>query len=320
MTAVLRAHHALNEAGLTGAGRLIRAANSANEVWFIGPYVLRINPHPDQELLTHERNVLQALFPSVPAPKLVAYGTGEFCEWLVVKRLPGEQLGRLWATMPTPDRRAAITALGHALRSLHAIDPIVHGLDLAPFIDTLGCPHQLPVQRLLDRCLEASRLPFVDRGIIADAASVVSANADALDDEPTALIHGDVHFENVLWDGTTAGLLDFEFARPGPADLDLDILLHSLAEPEMHLGADYAAPKRSDFDRVTEWLRTAYPGLFSHPRFADRMVVYRLAFEIRALLEDPPDRPVNELPVHHPYIRLARVVQGRSDLGWVLAP
>jgi hygromycin-B 7''-O-kinase len=320
MTAVLRAHHALQEAGLTGVGRLTRAANSTNEVWFIGPYVLRINPVVDQAILVHERNVLQALCSSVRAPKLVGYGQGDLGEWLVVERLPGEELGRRWMTMAVDDREVAITALGHALRHLHATDPVAHGLDRAPFITSLHCPHQLPVERLLERCIEASRLAFVDKGLIAEVVGVVTANADAIDDHPSSLVHGDIHFENVLWDGTTVGLLDFEFARPGPADLDLDILLHSLAEPDMHLGADYTAPKRADFERVPEWLRAAYPELFSHPRFADRMVVYRLAFEIRALIASPPDRPVSQLPVHHPYIRLERVVQGRSDLGWVLAP
>ena len=46
--------------------------------------------------------------------------------------------------------------------------------------------------------------------------------------------------------------------------------------------------------------------------------IYRLAYEIRSLIVEPP-RPRaggGSLPPHHPYQRIVRLIEGRSDLSW----
>jgi hygromycin-B 7''-O-kinase len=322
MTAVLRAHSALKAAGLTNAGRMVKATNSNNEVWFVGPYVMRINAHPEQPRLLHERTVLQALPRGLPVPTLVGYGQETFGEWMVVTRAPGEELSRHWTTMSDRQRSDAILTLGVALRELHRVKPADPALTHPWFSegDTLDCPQQLPAERLFELLARAARLRHVDRFVIADAIELVAGAASALDDHPTTLVHGDLHFENVLWDGSSlTAIIDFEWARVGSPDLDLDVLLHSLADPAAHHGVDYVAPQRKDFENVTALLRDAYPEILSHPRLAERLLVYRLSYDTRALLQQPPDRPSDLLSPRHPYRRLQRVVEGRSDLSWVLA-
>lgn len=323
MTAVLRAHAALRQAGLTHAGRLERAANSVNEVWFIGDYVLRVNPDPQRLRLLHERRVLDTLAPHMPVPKPIAYGEGPFGEWLVVRRISGEELTGAWVQLNEAQRERAITGLGEAMRTLHRIEAAAAGIDVPVWMsgDGLDCPHQLPAGRLLDLLARAAGLPFIDRGVIRGAVDLVLDAADALDDSSAGLVHGDLHFDNVLVDEwALAAVVDFEWTRPGPPDLDLDVLLHSLADPALHVGAQQTAlPRRADFDHVTGWLRGAYPELFAHPRLVDRLTVYRLSYDARALLRQPPDRSPEGLSPHHPYRRLQRVVEGRSDLGWILA-
>jgi hypothetical protein len=252
----------------------------------------------------------------------VDYGTAAFGEWLIENRVPGEDLSRTWSGLTELQREHAITALGLVLKELHAVDAVACGLDEASFLqgDTLDCPHQLPAGRLLDLLARANQLPFVDQGVTKQAVDLVVGLAGALDDHPRNLIHGDLHFENVLCDGPRLALIDFEWSRAGPPDLDLDVLLHSLADPALHVrGADRADLHRRDFDHVTLWLRQAYPELFAHPRLVDRLTVYRLAYDTRALLQDPPDRPPEQLSPHHPANRLRRLVEGRSELGWMLA-
>lgn len=323
MTAVLRAHAALREAGLIKAGRLEHAKNSVNEVWFIGDYVLRINPDTERRRLDHEAKVLEVLARELPVPALIGYGQAYFGEWLVVRRVAGEELSRRWLKLDDHHRERAINSLGEALQKLHQIDAAAAGLDPPPWTteDSLECPHQLPVSRLLDLLARADQLRFVDAGVIRAAVQIVLDAEDALDDASPCLVHGDLHFENVLVDEwALAALIDFEWTRPGPPDLDLDVLLHSLADPELHVaGDDNALPKRRDFDHVTSWLRSAYPALFAHPRLIERLTVYRLSYDVRELLKHPPDQPSTKLSPHHPYRRVQRIVEGRSDLGWILA-
>jgi hygromycin-B 7''-O-kinase len=144
-----------------------------------------------------------------------------------------------------------------------------------------------------------------------------------LDEDPDTMVHGDLHLENVLTGtgGQLTGLVDFEWASAGSPDLDLDILLHSFADPSLHVeGGPSGKLERRDFDEVVGWLRGAYPELFAHPRLAQRLWLYRLAYEVRSLLRQPPPVGIapSTLPVHHPYQRVLRLLDDRSELGWFL--
>jgi hygromycin-B 7''-O-kinase len=120
----------------------------------------------------------------------------------------------------------------------------------------------------------------------------------------------------VLWDGEqVTALLDFEWARPAPADLELDVFLRFCAYPFLHVAADYEhLVKATDYADVPWWLAEEYPELFGHAHQFDRVRAYSIAFDVRDLLLHPPDRPVKELSQFHPYNRLAELVDGTSHL------
>lgn len=171
--------------------------------------------------------------------------------------------------------------------------------------------------RLVDATRRAGRLDHVDASLMGDVSSLVRDTAGALDPfDATTVVHGDLSFENVLWDKDhVTALLDFEFARPGPPDLDLDVLLRFAALPHLHVAADYEAQTRAaDYANVPWWLAEAYPELFAHPRQFDRVRLYSLAWDVRELLAFPPSEPLTRLHRDHPYQRLVRVLRGTSYL------
>jgi aminoglycoside phosphotransferase (APT) family kinase protein len=328
MTAVLRAHQALQAAGLQGPlppgqpapGAPVRVTNAINEVWHCGAYMLRVNPRPGATRLQHEAALLCRLPPGVLAPQPVAAGSAPWGEWMVATRLPGQELSRAWSGLGSDERQRAITELGAALRVLHGTPTPA---DMPP-ISLVDCPHALPVRRLLALIAESGDLPGVDRAVMEAVADRLVGMADALDDDAKTLVHGDLHLENVLAGpgGVLTGVLDFEWSRPGPPDLDLDVLLHSLADPSLHLeGGSGGRLQRRDFDEVVGWLGEAYPELLSHPRLAERLWVYRLAYDMHALMAQPPpaEARAGSLPPHHPYQRIRRLLEDRSDLGWFIS-
>jgi aminoglycoside phosphotransferase (APT) family kinase protein len=321
---LLRAHHALQAARLDSAsreggvsGQLVRITNALNEVWRYGPYILRINPQPGVTRLQREARLLRHLPDDVRAPQPVAAGAASWGEWMIAGCVPGQELSRAWGMLSRPERRRSIAELAGCLEALHGVS--------APTARAPGgeedCPHPLPASRLEALVAEACRLPGVDTGVLDAAMDRLRIGADALDDEPTTLVHGDLHLENVLTEerGSVTGVLDFEWCRAGAPDLDLDILLHSLADPALHVeSGEGGTLQRRDFDEVVGWLRAAYPALFAHPRLPERLWIYRLAYEVRSLLAEPPrpDARGSSLPPHHPYQRIVRLVEGRSDLSW----
>ena len=130
------------------------------------------------------------------------------------------------------------------------------------------------------------------------------------------LVHGDLTFENVLWDGTNiTAILDFEWARTSPPDVDLDVFLRFCCLPQFHVGDEWVARTRpEDYADVPWWLQEDYPELFAHPRQFDRLRLYAIAYDIRDLTMFPPPAPASKLNEHHALNRLRKLVSGRSHL------
>jgi aminoglycoside phosphotransferase (APT) family kinase protein len=311
-----RARRALEGAGLDYTMPLERASSVTNEVWVAERYVVRVNRRPDQRL-RREADLGPLLPAEVGYPEIVAYGGQLGADWLVCERVPGLVLSRCWPAMTPSERREAVRQFAVKLEALHGF----HCPPDLPEVETpqlLGGPRTFnPIDPLLSAIEEAKLLEHVDTGVLKAAERIVRDTAYTLD--PWAvdtLVHGDLHFENVLWDGQRiTTLLDFEWARSGPPDLDLDVFLRFCAYPFLHVAEDYEhLTLADDYADVPFWLAQAYPELFDHPHQFERVRIYCIAYDVRELLLFPPQRRPRELSEHHPYNRLVKTVYGFSHL------
>jgi fructosamine-3-kinase len=75
---------------------------------------------------------------------------------------------------------------------------------------------------------------------VLNSQAVLAYTNSVLPDATATLVHGDVHLDNVLWDGNEPVLLDWARCQRGPAVLDLAALLGEVAAPAQ-LDAVYAA-------------------------------------------------------------------------------
>lgn len=314
--AELRARTALRSAGLDPTVPLERASSVTNEVWLTPEHVVRVNRgHNDR--LAREAIIAAALPPAVGYPRVVAQGQGHGEDWLVSERAPGVPLAHRWPELTTDERRHAATQLAERLAALHATPapPGLPPIEGVPQLLELGAED--PTAPVGAALLQAARLEHVDRLMLHEAIEMVERLTPVLlPYDATTLVHGDVTFENVLWDdGQVTALLDVEWARAGPADLDLDIVLRCCAYPKLHVAEAFEADTRAaDYVDVPAWLAEAYPRLFSYPHQRDRLRVFAIAYEVRELLAFPPAVPVSDLSPRHPHQRLARVVNRSSYL------
>jgi aminoglycoside phosphotransferase (APT) family kinase protein len=311
-----RALGALAAIGAPSNG-LLRADSVTNEVWMTDDLVVRINRDASMRL-KREAVLSQVLPDEVGYPALIQHGGDVGSDWLVVRRLPGIPLSRAWPEMSEEERRRAVGQIASRLRAVHETRcPQLDGLhDVPQLLDPAPTGGEA-VARLLAALERAAALDHVDPAVIADAIDLVEATADALDpfDAPT-IVHGDLSFENILWDGHgITALLDFEYARPGPPDLDLDVLLRFCALPHLHVALDYEhLTKAADYAQVPWWFAEDYPDLFAHPRQLDRVRLYSLAWDVRELLEFPPQAALGRLHRYHPYQRLSQTLRGTHYL------
>jgi hygromycin-B 7''-O-kinase len=302
--AKVRALHVLSAARITAA-ELEPVSSVTNEVWLTEKHVVRIN-RKSTGRLRREALLAPQLPPATGYPGILAAGNGPQMDWLVVHRRPGSTLAR----------RRCVHQLAQRLRAVHTTSTPPELADIvAPQLVAAGVAHPLgPVERAIDA---ARTLAGVPATLLDALASRVRTLGPALGGfEATTLIHGDLTFENVLVDaGDITAIIDFEWCRGAPADVDLDIILRMCAYPALHVPDDCSADARAeDFLAVPEWLYEAYPELFSHPALPERLELYSLAFDLHELLRFPPSGSTAQLPPLHAMNRLAATLDGRGHL------
>lgn len=319
--ALIRAKRALILAKLPGGDSLARASSTRNEVFLSPEHVIRVNKQPSHRLRREA-----ALCRSLPnyswTPKVVAYGGDVGADFLIVKRQTGVNLSTAWPQMDAKMRRRAIRFLAGGMRALHEMKtPInIPPIDQAPHLfDGSAVTPIVPMLVAID---DLKRIEGVDKFMLSDLQVLIHELGASL---PTfsrrTLIHGDLSFENVLWDGQqVTAFVDFEWCRGAPPDLDLDVLLRFCAFPQAHVPEALSRITRpEDFSNVPQWLMEDLPELFDHERMYDRLRLFAFSYDLRELALDP--RPPNGRggPLH-PYNRIRSMMNSGGYLHNLLAP
>jgi hygromycin-B 7''-O-kinase len=312
---MLRLRAVLAEARVATIGQPQRLDSARNEVWAVDSYIVRLSSNVNSRRLSHEANVIELLPSQVRYPGLVSHGRAAFGDWSIVRRVRSVTLAHAWPSLSLVQRRQAIGDLGRAMAAIHSVD--ASHLDV-PFlgVDSLECPHQLPATRLARLRPRLDALANLDAGIRREIDARIATADQVLGVMPSTLIHGDLHLENVLSaTEPMAGVIDFEFARAGYPEIDLEVLLRFCDDPSAHLGADdVGCVTRDDFRPVASWLQESYPGLFAASNLVERINLASLSYDVRDLLMFPPDRPARDLPKYHPINRIMRLLDGRGVL------
>jgi hygromycin-B 7''-O-kinase len=311
-----RARQALADAGLPSEGPLEPLRSVTNEVWLSDEYLVRLNRRQDGRL-QKEMAIGGLLPPALNYPEAVAYGGEPGGDWLVLRRPRGRVLSRAWPHLAAPQRNLAVQHLAYLLQTVHSLPAPAELPDIEdpPLLTSVEL--ESPTARLVEAIDELDGRPNIDTGLMADTRGLVRDLTLALEPfRAHTLVHGDVHFENLLWDGTrVSGLLDWKWARPAPPDVDLDVLLRFCAHPYAYVADAHWHHATADEYTDVPWLfADAYPDLFSAHRQFDRMRIFSIAYDIRELLLYPPPVPVDRLPDHHAYHRLEAVLHGTSYL------
>ena len=308
------------------AGTPVLLASDSNDTWRIGSVVLRICWRGDRDRFAREAAVTAALPPDVPYPEVFTTGRDERLAWQVTRAVDGVPLAQVLPDLSAAQKRTAFRQTGQILAALnaHVFPRTINAMlaaprpaDLTSVVELIGADlNPLPHQRALLLIGPARALAHVDAALIDDVEALLRSLADidplngAIGDSaagaPTC-VHGDAHPSNILWqDGRVTALLDFEWVRLGPPDLELEPYLRGCPDTDQHAEAATRDTLR--------WLAETHPAAFSHPELVARLWLYQLASALRQLLILAPDRPAADLPDDHPLRRLRRMVDGPEHL------
>jgi aminoglycoside phosphotransferase (APT) family kinase protein len=309
----MRVVQILKSAGVSTRAFPERIAGSTNEVWRAGDYIIRVGFVDGAERLRREARLAQYLPHQIGYPSVVASGIEPFGEWIVVRHRPGYMLSEAWAVLDGPTRQSAVREVAGAIKALHNthLEPAVaEDLRFREGEGPLQLPHQLPAARVIELLEEARKLPYMDNGLIDAAVERATALEDVIwAHERNGLVHGDLHFENVVVnDGVVVALVDFEWSRIGPGEIDIDMLARFCANPQMHVGGSYYLHNDA-FKDVMRWFAEEYPEIFEREFFLDRLMMCGLAFEVPWLLKFPPTGPASTLGDFHPVNQLKELLE-----------
>ncbi len=295
--------------GIRG-GALAPMQGWSNAIWASDAHVVRISSGRFAQSLRYEAGVLGALA-HVPSPRVVAIGRIGDREWMIQTRIAGETLAQAWPRLSVPERERAVRSLAKTLRAVHATplhddlrEPPWRAAALRPGGDLSTALRLEPrhYRRLVDANLERRTAPA---DLLRAVAGLISTRLPLFEDDVAVLTHGDVTFNNVIWDEATASLIDFESAGAAPLDRERDLVLRFLDKPHF-VSPDAAAATKALFKPVLGWLRDAYPKLFTHPTLVERLEVYDALWELVQLLNYPADHPRDTVG------RLEALVLGRA--------
>jgi aminoglycoside phosphotransferase (APT) family kinase protein len=121
-----------------------------------------------------------------------------------------------------------------------------------------------------------------------------------------AVIHDDIHLRNVVASGSSLQtVLDFEWVRLGPPDLDLQAFLR--------------AEKEAESDDMITRLAAHYPRIVARRRLVERLWLYDLACTLRDVIVCPATTAPEHLLSHHPLRRLPAIVESPAYIEQLLS-
>jgi aminoglycoside phosphotransferase (APT) family kinase protein len=284
--------------------------SGSNDTWFLsGETVLQVCYRGDVDRLVREAELLAVLPGGVPGPVVLDYGRDRLMSWIVVKRVHAGTLWQAWPREPADRLRSYVSQLARIMRSLHSWQPPAHVLAryaAAECPPTETNPVTIAASTLtplsagqLGRLIEHARAAmFTDQDVLdkiaarlAEVTARITISRDA-----DVVLHGDCTPANVLvQDGRVVALLDFEWSRRGPRDIEVTLPAFS---------AWAGGPP------MLPWLAEDYPELFQVPGFGQRQWLYRVGFALRGLIHWPAFAPEPELPKNHGLRQLRHLAEG----------
>jgi hypothetical protein len=157
----------------------------------------------------------------------------------------------------------------------------------------LRAVHRSPAQDLVPPCLLRGA-PVMSCQVLTEWLRTFDLSPSyepllAVAEAPSAMEHGDFHFNQILWHkGRVTVLLDLEMSYAEAPDWDLGAFLTAcLAPPQMVPDRLGGAINPEDFREAPTWLREAYPEMFAYPSLRERLALYAMVLRPRDLTAEP---------------------------------
>lgn len=254
------ARRVLQAANLPDTGSIVRMSGGiANHVYRVGTdYVVRLGTGSDGICFPKSTEILRAVDGTMCAPRVLHADFSQQvvpCNVMICSYLPGALLAEQWGSYSNDAKRSIAAEVADELHVLYKVP----WKGMAAFPDQPPWPERAwsRFEQYLQIAYEKADFPASRLDRMRDSGGQWR---DSLDHAgPDVLLHNDMHWGNVLVDdGHVTGVLDFDDAEVGPAELELWRWIGYLVEQ------GWPAPD------VVSFVADAFPGELDRPGCVQR--------------------------------------------------
>lgn len=270
-----------------------------NYVYFVDDkYVVKmINNQEKQYKLLNEIKIYKNV-DMEEMSKYITSGTLEGRAYLIIEKIPGKSLFKIWHLLSDNERREIVRQIAEILKKFHSQD--YHFLSKEITIDSW--------QRAWQENFKLNIKYLEKYG--CDTSKIKEFAKEKLDDifqeQKYCLVYNDAHFDNFIYDKGKIKIIDFDRVKVYSKDYELLIIKQMLDNPiKFASEEDEKNVNNEDYQFVYGQLKEFYPELFNFSRLEERIFVYQFIYNLGQSFEyNDEKRMKNELDKFCTYFNL----------------
>lgn len=282
-------HSILQKENITFQTITKSSAGFTCQVFFVDDkYVVKlVSDIAKREQLAKEISVYQNHGQLAFIPSFVASGTFESTDYLIIKKVSGQSLYSVWHALNKQKREEVCAQIVAILKVLHN-QPYNFLPNTAP---NYWASH-------MQTCLASSVALLQNNGFDASSLLHIRGNIapTIFAEQQLCLLHNDMHFDNLIYNGKTLTLIDFDRVLVGSKDYELLILLGMCNNPKKFASEQTERlVNLSDYADIAPYIKKHYSSMFRFKYLTERLFVYSLLYELENAFESSNATIINTL-------------------------
>lgn len=175
----------------------------------------------------------------------------------IIEKIPGKTIYEIWYKLTEEERKDLVKKIVEAIKSLH---------------------NQKVESFNWNKKIKEELLKYKDVEDLEESISSLVSSCDIyFHHNKFGLIHGDLHFDNILYTGKEIKLLDFESVQVAPIDYDFRIIFQMKEQPWKwaSIRTDMKTIEL-DYENIIDLFLDEYKELQTTPYIKERLLVYEI--------------------------------------------
>ena len=247
---------------LKGNNYELITAGFTNTIYLVDNYILRIcTDNSNESRFANEIDFYKENSDNEGIPKLYLSDTSKSIVpyyYEVMEKVNGNTLYEIWYKLSNEEKSKIVKQIIQIIRPFHLRNE--QSYDFEEYLKS-----KLTI--LKEKC-------ELDDSLLNDLLNICS---EYFKNNTFGLIHGDLHFDNFIYDGNKVHLLDFERSMVAPIDYDFRIFSRYDSEPYLWASAQTdMLTIETDYDDLMDMFLDNYPELNEVPNIRERIEFYSI--------------------------------------------